>query len=276
MRLGVSTSFQSTNATHWAEKLSSLGCRAAVFPLDYTAKKEDIDAYTKEAHKKDLLIAEVGAWCNPIAPDKKTREKAMERCIGQLALAEKIGANCCVNVSGALGPIWDGAYKENFSKEAWNLTVKSIQQIIDAVNPHKTFYAIEPMPWMIPADPDQYIQLIKEVNRKHFAVHMDIVNWITSVQKYFYNTQFLEECFYRLGDRIKSCHIKDVHLENEFTFNLKETACGKGNMDLERYAELANSISPDMPMIIEHLESDQAYEESITYVQQRLQTWIKA
>ncbi|MDC7292327.1 MULTISPECIES: hypothetical protein [unclassified Butyrivibrio] len=30
----------------------------------------------------------------------------------QLRLADFVGARCCVNVAGAFGPIWDGAYKD--------------------------------------------------------------------------------------------------------------------------------------------------------------------
>ena len=40
-------------------------------------------------------------------------------------------------------------------------------------------------------------------------------------------------------------------------------------MNLERYAALARAVNPDMPMIIEHLDGDEAYEESLLYVKGR-------
>ena len=51
---------------------------------------------------------------------------------------------------------------------------------------------------------------------------------------------------------------------------LEECACGKGTLDLELYAQLATKEDPRMPMIIEHLGSDEEYLESLSYVQKRL------
>ncbi|CAM4444877.1 sugar phosphate isomerase/epimerase [Paenibacillus tarimensis] len=47
------------------------------------------------------MISEVGAWSNPISPDEGARRKALDFCKQQLALAEEIGARCCVNIAGA-------------------------------------------------------------------------------------------------------------------------------------------------------------------------------
>ena len=63
----------------------------------------------------------------------------------------------------------------------------SIQNIIDEADPQNTFYTIEPMPWMYPMGPDEYVKLIEDVDRKHFAVHMDVFNWIISPERYFYH-----------------------------------------------------------------------------------------
>ena len=41
-------------------------------------------------------------------------------------------------------------------------------------------------------------EALKDVNRKEFAAHLDAINMITSPEKYFFNTRFLEECFYFL------------------------------------------------------------------------------
>lgn len=81
----------------------------------------------------------------------------------------------------------------------------------------------------------------------------------------------MEKCFDKLGSHIKSCHIKDVCLQAEFTFQLKETACGEGILNLEKYARLADRVNPQMPMIIEHLHSDDEYLESIAYLKARLE-----
>ena len=266
MRLGISSPLTHNSVVEWAEKQVKLGCRSIVFPLNSSSDPELISAYRDEAVKHDLKIAEVGSWVNPLASDEAERHKNMDYCVSQLKLADSLKANCCVNICGSAGKIWDGAYKDNFSEKFLQKTVKSIQEIIDRANPQHTFYCIEPMPWMMPADPDQYLWLIKEVDREHFAVHMDLANWITSPIKYLQNEQFIDEIFDKLGRYIKSCHLKNVHLANEFTLQLKEVACEAGELNLNYYVEHANRIDLEMPMIIEHLHTDEEYIASMEWV----------
>jgi sugar phosphate isomerase/epimerase len=40
----------------------------------------------------------VGAWSNPLDPDEPKRKEAIKKNIDALELADKIGANCCVNM----------------------------------------------------------------------------------------------------------------------------------------------------------------------------------
>ena len=54
------------------------------------------------------------------------------------------------------------------------------------------------------------------------------------------------------------------------TFQLEECACGRGALDIELYARLADAENPQMPMIIEHLTTDEEYAASVRYVQDRL------
>jgi len=271
MKLGLSGSLEHKTAQEWAKKHHDLGCLAINFPLDYTAGEEVIQAYTQQAKEYGLIIAEVGAWCNPLDKDPIKRAEALHRCKEQLKLADRIGAVCCVNISGSKGDKWDAAHKDNFTRETWAEMIASIQEIIDDVKPQHACYSIEPMPWMYPMGPDEYLQLIKDVNRDKFKVHMDVFNWITTPKRYFFNEEFMEECFVKLGEHIVSCHLKDVHMEEQLTMMFREVACGDGEISLEKYIELADKVSPDMPMIIEHLHSDEAYLESLAYVKKRLE-----
>lgn len=267
MYLGISSSLEHSSPKQWAAKHAGLGLKSVVFPVDYLAGEETIEAYKSEADKAGLMIAEVGVWRNTLAADAAEREKWIEYAIGQLKMADRIGARCCVNVVGTpYGPRWDGGYRGNFSQELWTVAVQMIRGIIDAVEPINTKFAIESMPWMIPNSPDEYLRLIDDVDREGFGVHLDVVNMITSPERYFFNDRFLDECFTKLKGRICSCHLKDVRLKEEYTFQLQECAPGEGSLDLPLYAHLATSEDPQMPMIIEHLTTDKEYVDSVAYV----------
>ena len=186
-------------------------------------------------------------------------------------MADAIGAACCVNVVGTpYGPRWDGGYRDNFSAGLWTMAVGMIRGIIDSVHPQHTKFCIESMPWMIPSSPDEYIRLIEEVDRPEFGTHLDVVNMITSPRRFFYNDEFLKECFSKLKGTIVSCHLKDIRLKEEYTFQLEECACGEGSLDLRFYSRLATEENPRMPMIIEHLDTDEEYEASVKYVKELL------
>jgi len=271
MKLGLSSPLAHNSPEEWAANLAKIGAPAVNFPLDCTAPKEKIMAYKTAADAYGLTIAEVGVWRNTLAADPSERRKWIDYAIAQLKMADEIGAICCVNVAGTpCGPRWDGGYRGNFSREMWKETVKMIQEIIDTAKPKTTKYSIESMPWMIPTGPDEYLQLIKDVNREGFGAHLDIVNMITSPQRYFFNDDFLRECFAKLKGQIHSCHLKDIRLKEEYTFQLEEVACGEGSLDLKLYAQLASEENPDMPMIIEHLHTDEEYLKSLKYVQKLL------
>jgi len=43
---------------------------------------------------------------NPLSSDEQTRRTAIARCQAMLALADAIGARCCVNIAGSRGEKW--------------------------------------------------------------------------------------------------------------------------------------------------------------------------
>lgn len=267
VKLGTSSPLAHTSPQDWAEKQKKLGLRAINFHLSCQDSPATIKAYCDEAKKQGLEIAEVGVWRNTMDPDPAARQAAIRYAIGQLQLADQIGARCCVNILGACGVRWDGAYRDNYSKEAWKLGVNTIREIIDGVNPKNTYFTIESMPWMIPTGPDEYLCLLEAVDRDRFAVHMDVFNWITTPERYFFNEEFVEECFEKLGSLVKSCHLKDVKLEPEYTLHFRETFLGNGEINIRHLIKTALQYDPEMSFILEHLYSDEEYFNGIAYLQ---------
>ena len=271
MYLGISSSLQHSSPEEWAAKHKALGLETVNFPVTCDDGEDVFMAYKKAADEVGLTIAEVGVWRNTLAADSVERQQWIDYAVRQLRMADAIGATCCVNVVGTpYGPRWDGGYRENFSRELWDMAVKMIRLIIDTARPKYTKFSIESMPWMIPSSPDEYLHLIEDVDRTEFGTHLDVVNMITTPQRYFYNDEFLRECFEKLHGTIVSCHLKDILLKPEYTFQLQECACGEGTMDINLYAQLANAENPNMPMIIEHLTTDKEYVASVLYVRERL------
>ena len=244
----------------WVELVKGLGYRAINSPVEPGTDPQLIKAYEDTAKQNDIVIAEVGAWSNPISPDRAEAEKAIHMCIAGLQLADQIGARCCVNISGSKNPeYWAGPHEDNLTEETFNQVVEITRKIIDAVKPGRTFFALEAMPWSFPDSTETFMKLLKAIDRERFAVHLDPVNMITSPRGYYNNGKLIREMFAKLGPYIKSCHAKDITLrEDNLIPQLDELRPGLGNLNYGVYLQELAKLK-DVPLMMEHLKTAEAY-----------------
>lgn len=267
VRLGGPLFETSTDPQDWVALLKRSGYRAAYCPVNPGAELQLIRAYEATARENDIVIAEVGAWSNPISPDQDEAEKAIKKCIDGLQLADQIGARCCVNISGSKNPkYWAGPHRENLTEDTFNQVVETTRRIIDAVKPTRSCFALEAMPWAFPDSAATYMQLLKAIDRKQFGVHLDPVNMITSPRDYFNNGKLIREMFSQLGPLIRSCHAKDIILrEDNYIPQLDELRPGLGNLEYGVYLRELSKLR-DVPLMMEHLETAEEYRLAADYI----------
>jgi sugar phosphate isomerase/epimerase len=251
----------------WAAEVKTNGYSAAYCPVEPGTDEVTVRAFEKAAREANIVISEVGAWSNPISKDEKERKAALKKCKDSLALAELIGAGCCVNISGSRGVKWDGPDPENLTKETFDLIVQTTREIIDEVKPVRTFFTLETMPWAFPDSPDTYLELLKAIDRKQMAVHLDPVNMINSPRRYYSNGAFIKECFAKLGPYIKNCHAKDILLRTDLTVHLDEVLLGTGGLDYRIYLSELSKLK-DVPLMLEHLRTKEEYDQAAKNVKE--------
>lgn len=260
MRLGGPVFDSFDDPQGWVAALQSHGYRAAYCPLKDADDADAVRAYAAAAATADIVIAEVGAFGNnPISPDEETRRAGVAACQQKLALADEIGARCCVNVAGSRGVKWDGPHVVDLTPETFDIIVASVREIIDRVDPKRAHYALEMMPWMYPDSPDSCLDLLRAVDRTQFGVHLDPVNIVCSPQRYFANGDLIRECIRKLGPHIKSCHAKDIALADRLTVHLDEVRPGLGGLDYATFLREVESLGPDTPLMLEHLSDAEQY-----------------
>jgi sugar phosphate isomerase/epimerase len=100
---------------------------------------------------ENVLIAEVGAWKNLLDPDPVKRRKNLDYVTQRCALADAVGALCCVDIAGSYNPsTWYGPDPKNLSREFFDATVENCRHILEAVKPTRTRFTIEKMGWNLP------------------------------------------------------------------------------------------------------------------------------
>jgi len=226
-----------------------------------------IRALAEAFAKHDVVIAEVGRWVNLLDADPEKRRKNLEFVTEGLALAEAIGARCCVDIAGSFNPkVWYGPHPDNLSQKFFDAAVENARKIIDAVKPKRTKFCYEMMGWALPDSPDAYLKLIKAVDRPAFAVHLDPCNLINSPQRFYRNTDLLNECFDKLGPWIVSCHAKDLAWEVEMNIHFREVRPGLGELDYATYLKRLAALPHQPPLMLEHLGSAAEYAQAAQHI----------
>jgi len=268
MKLGGPIYTEFTDPATWVAAVQAAGYGAAWAPVGPEASDDTVHTYIDAAKKAGIVIAEVGAWSNPISPNATERRAAIDKCIKQLAHAERFEARCCVNIAGACGSQWDGPDPANLTDATFDLIVETTRHIIDAVKPRRTFYTLETMPWVFPDSPDSYLRLIKAIDRQGFGVHLDPVNLINCPARYFRTGEFIRECFAKLGPHIKSCHAKDILLGGKLTVHLDEVRPGLGGLDYGVFLTELAKLDPTTPLMLEHLPNAEEYTAAAQHIRQ--------
>jgi sugar phosphate isomerase/epimerase len=240
-----------------------VGYRAAYCPDVSLDDKDRVRDVAAAFAKHDVVIAEVGRWCNLLDADAAVRAANLKTVTEGLALAEAIGARCCVDIAGSYNPkVWFGPHPDNLSPKFFDATVENTRKIIDAVRPRRAKFALEMMGWALPDSPDSYLKLIKAVDRDAFGVHLDPCNLINSPARFYRNTELLNECFDKLGQWIVSCHGKDLAWDVETNLHFREVCLGAGELDWRTYLTRLAALPGDVPLMIEHMSSAEEYDKS--------------
>jgi sugar phosphate isomerase/epimerase len=240
-----------------------LGYRAAYCPgvaLDDAPRIRDI---RRAFAKHDVMIAEVGRWVNLLEADPVKRAANLKTVTEGLALADQIGARCCVDIAGSFNPrVWYGPDPENLSPRHFQASVENARKIIDAVKPRRARFCFEVMGWATPDGPESYLELIRAVDRPAFGVHLDPCNAVNSPQRFYHNTELLNEWFDRLGPWIVSCHAKDLVWVTEMNVHFVEVALGAGSLDYKTYLTRLAALPNDVPLMVEHMKGPAEYDQS--------------
>ena len=228
--------------------------------VTYIADPAERREYQAAFAEADIVLAEFGAYClNILDTDPALRQANIDEICRRLEQADAMGARCCVMHGGSVETGgWGKANPENFSEKNFIETVRIVQGIIDRVRPKVTKLVMETESYLFPDGPEEYLRFIDAIDRPEFAVHFDPVNIISSPRRFYYNGQFIRHCLALLGDRIVSCHAKDLNMAPIYpVIRIDETFIGDGVLDYDTYLREIDRLSPSPTLMIEHLNEAQ-------------------
>ncbi len=261
LRLGAPLSVPGDDPEALARAHRARGYRAAYCPNLRLDDRERIQATVEAFARQDVVIAEVGRWVNLLDPDAEARRRNLKTVTEGLALAEATGARCCVDIAGSFNPTsWFGPHPGNLSPRFFEAAVENARAVIDAVKPSRTRFCYEMMAWSLPDSPDACLRMLKAVDRKAFAVHLDPCNLVNSPERYYRSSELVRECYAKLGPHVASVHAKDLGWEIEMAVHFKEVRIGLGSIDDGVWLTEHARHAPEAPLMLEHLPGEADYD----------------
>ena len=240
---------------------------AAIYAPPLMPGDPAIKALVEAVAKAGLVIGKAGAWRNLIAHDEVTRKANLQFAVDTLAAADEMGVVACVAFHGTVGHAGDpwqlsdnydyGPHPGNLGEAGFQRMVETARYVIDAVKPRRTRFSLEMVPWLITGTPQEYLRLIKAIDRPAFAAHIDAANMITSPQFYFDTPRMLREGFALLAPYVVSAHAKDIVMKGGpglISFHMDEVPPGEGMLDYRAYLRELNALGRDVPLMLEHFD----------------------
>ncbi|MBI5395398.1 MAG: sugar phosphate isomerase/epimerase [Verrucomicrobia bacterium] len=237
LRLGGPVFTKSEDPVELVRLHREMGFSAAFLPpVRDAARRHDVIAAFAQAN---IIISEIGAYgLNVLDTDEAVRERNIEAIKERLRFADETGALCCIMQGGTVqAGGWGTPSAENFSKEAFDTTVAAIRAILDDVKPRAAKLVLETSAHRLPDGPEEYLELLKAVDRPAFGVHFDPANLASSPRRCLRNGDFLRHCFALIGPHIICAHAKDAVLSKAASVHIDECPAGQGQLDYHTYLQ---------------------------------------
>jgi sugar phosphate isomerase/epimerase len=260
VRVGGPIFLETDDPGEMAREHVRLGYRAAYCPKAEVKDTTRVRAIAEAFQQAGVVIAEVGRWVNLLEADPVKRRENLAFVTDGLALAEAVGALCCVDIAGSYNTeVWYGPHPDNLSDRFFDAAVENARAIIDAVKPSRARFCYEMMGWSLPDSADSFLRLMKAIDRPAFGVHLDPCNLVNSPARFYRNADLLHECFDTLGPSIVSCHAKDLRWEVEMNVHFREVRPGAGSLDYPTYLRRLSTLPQQPPLMLEHLPNAEEY-----------------
>lgn len=197
--------------------------------------------------EQDVYISILGCYVNISSENLEVRQKAIEDFKIHLSLCREFGA---LAVGTETGSIKGGYCKENFTEDAYQITVKSVAEMVEYAEKMGVLVAIEPGLNHPIFSAQRLKRLTDDIKSDNLKVIIDCSNLITP-ENFVNHKDVAKEAIHLLGDKIMHFHIKDCIFEDGI---ITPVPFGIGKLDYSPIFEFAKYEKPFISMTFEATE----------------------
>lgn len=283
IQVGIFSAYFPYDLEQTASKIRALGFNTVQLDLHFkdldlsdgqlTAEKGKLVRDTFRDH--DLPISGISAYTNMIHPDPDVRRANVERVKEILRHARDFGSPYVISETGTMNPDseWD-SHPDNRSERAYELARETLADFAQTAWDHGATFLMETYVNNVIGSVRETARAFHDVNHPGLELLMDPTNFFDA-DNIDDQKGTLDEVFDVLGDRVRVAHAKDVKRAGadkqekhadigdddalaSHTFRgvgeIELPAAGLGAMDYDHYVKRLSERSPNVPLIIEHLD----------------------
>jgi sugar phosphate isomerase/epimerase len=196
--------------------------------------------------KKNIQIAVLGCYINPIHPDKFQRKMGLDRFKEHIRYARDFGCSIVGTETGTLS--MDTSYNpDNHSDIGLKAIIESVSELVEEAEKFGVIVGIEAGTKNPIHSSKKMKCLLDAVKSNNLQVIFDPLNYMT-MENYKKQEEVFKEAIELYGDRIAIMHAKDLKIEDG---EIKTTPVGTGFLDYECLMKLIKDKKPYINILME-------------------------
>ncbi len=286
IQVGIFTGYFPYDLETTARKIRDLGFNTVQLDLHFTDIDLGAGQITDEKAKRvrdtfrahDLPICAISAYTNIVHPDLDERKRRVDYLKEIIRNARSFGTPYVISESGTFNSESDWVHDDkNKTAEGYDAALTVMADLAQTAYDHGSTFLLETYVNNVIGSLEETQRVFNDIQGPGIELLMDPTNYFET-HNIDNQREVLGAVFDNLGDRVRIAHAKDVKRSGDdksekhadigdenalesHTFRgvgeIELPAAGLGELDYEFYVQRLSEKSPNVPLIIEHLdESD--------------------
>jgi sugar phosphate isomerase/epimerase len=205
---------------------------------------------------RNIAIAVLGCYINPIHPDPDEREKALASFEEHLRFARDFGCTLVGTETGSLNANCS-FHPDTEKDETFDLFCKSVERLLNCAEKCGSMVAIEPVAHQHTISSiEKMDRLLRRFPTPALAVIWDPVNLIPITGLEESQEAFFTRCMDAWGDKIAAIHAKDFGMEGGRKKG--DLPAGTGELDWPVFLRLLMQRKPGIDILLENTQPSTA------------------
>ncbi len=198
----------------------------------------------EELIKNELSVAVLGCYINPVEIDENSRKIQIERFKNFICYAKDFNAGVIGTETGIAGTV-----EETHTDKVYGEFLNNMSPLVEKAEEMGVKIGIEPV-WIYTIySVDMMERMIRDMQSDSLAVILDISNMITA-ENHHTQDYMIQDAFDRLGDRIRTIHLKDYKFTEE---GKRFTPAGTGLLNTKLIFENIKAMKNKPQIILDEL-----------------------